>query len=185
MKTVASSPAGEMTPSGSLRRRMLTAAGALTGILAATALLLFARIGPDTEGDRLDVNLVAIPSGEFDVEPKTVIRNARLKPGSPAAAGVMKVRNQTGRKAMASFRAEPSVPDVGRTLYVRATVQGKTIFEGALEDLEEWVQIPVAIQPGKDQTVGLSTRVKRSDRPIHGLSQDVTVSVEVHGSAAK
>lgn len=171
------------TDSERLRRRILTFAGAAVGLAAAGVwMLLTGRIEPDAKTDRLGVDVVALASGEFAAQPREVIEGADLKPGGRAVAGTLEIRNQTSRPATASFRAKPSIPDVGRTLQIRATATGRVVFDGDLDGLEHWAHLPVPLQPGGVQKLTVTARIKRASRPLHGLSQNVTVAIELRRS---
>jgi hypothetical protein len=148
------------------------------GVFCAALTIWLWRIQPEPTNNKLRLNVIGLPSGEFAfLDPH--ILSGELSLGH-SATGTIRLRNETGRAQHVRIRGKPTEPEVGKTLRVEVKAGTTTIFHGDVDGLSQWVADPVPIKSGRVEEISVKTSVQRQpDGSLNGLGQDVTVAVEV------
>jgi len=152
-------------------------AGVLLGAGVAFALLIAAR--PSVNFARLPASAsFTIPlSGELEVTPapgRPFLAARSLRPGGPAAAGKVTVRNQTGTTLAVGFRAHAAARDLDGLLRIRVLAGDRTLADATLQGLRDGTA-SIAMRPGASLAVSVQAWIPDGTTDYEG--RDVAVEL--------
>lgn len=136
----------------------MKSAGFGLGLLTAGVALAGWRIPEGSGSLGTDLTVLALRSGELDVDPAgLVLAGTGMRPGPDAAGahGRLRIRNQTGTRLAVRLRALPSSGDLDQMLALRISSRGTELYRGTLGGLRRWTRRPLGLAPGGERTLDL------------------------------